>query len=87
MRRGGAHRVLIERRLDLAGVAQALGHLEPQVARHQGRGLVGLEVVEVGPLLAADLEQVAEAVGGERPVLTPRCWIRALVATVVPWPK
>ena len=22
-----------------------------------------------------------------RPVFTPRCWIRALVATVVPWPK
>ena len=31
--------------------------------------LVGLDVVEVGPLLAADLEQVAEAVGGDQPGL------------------
>jgi hypothetical protein len=32
--------------------------------RHQRLGLVGLDVVEVGPLLAADLQEVAEAVGG-----------------------
>ena len=67
--RGGAHPVLVERRVDLAGVAQALGHFQPQVARHQGLGLVGLDVVEVGPLLAADLQQVAEAVGGHQPGL------------------
>ena len=32
-----------------------------------GRRLVGLDVVEVGPLLPADLQQVAEAVGGDQP--------------------
>ena len=64
--------VLVERRLDLAVVAHALGHLQAQVARHQGRRLVGLDVVEVGPLLAADLQQVAEAVGGDQAGLARR---------------
>ena len=53
----------------VAVVAHALRHLQPQVARHQHRRLVGLEVVEVGALLPADLQQVAEAVGGDQPGL------------------
>jgi len=65
----GAHLVLIQRYVDLAGVAQALGHFQAQVARHQGERLVGLDVVEIGPLLAADLEQVAEPIGRHEPRL------------------
>ena len=63
---GGAHPRLVERHVDLAGVAQALGHLQPEIAGHQGQRLVGLDVVEIGSLLAADLEQVAEAIGGHQ---------------------
>jgi hypothetical protein len=57
---------LIERRVDLAGVAHALGDFEAQVARHQRLGLVDLDVVEVGSLLAADLQKVTKAVGGDK---------------------
>ena len=36
-------------------------HLEAPFARHEGRGLVPVEVVHVGPDLAADLQEVPEA--------------------------
>ncbi len=52
---------------DRAVVPHPLRHLDAQVARHQHRRLVGLQVVEVGPLLPADLQQVAEPVGGDQP--------------------
>ena len=63
--RRGADRVFIERNIHLAGMAHALGDLEAQAALDQSRRLVGENVVEVGPLLPADLEQIAEAVGGD----------------------
>ena len=51
-------------RLELALGAHALAHREAQVARDQ-RGRAGRrEVVQRGPGLPADLQQVAEAVGG-----------------------
>ena len=62
---GRAHLVLVERRLDAAVVAQPLADLEAQVAGDEQRRLVGLQVVEIRPVLAADLEQVAEALGGD----------------------
>ena len=64
--RGGAHGLFVECRRDLAGMQHAFGHFEPQVARHQNRRFVDLDVVEVGPLLPADLQQVAEALGGDQ---------------------
>ena len=36
-------------------------HLQPPFPRHEGRRLVAVEVVHVGPDLAPDLEEVAEA--------------------------
>ena len=65
-------------------MAHALRHFKPQVARDQHGRLVGLEIVKVGPFLPADLEQVAKPSVVIRPVRPPRCWIRALVPTVVP---
>ena len=50
-----------ERPDDLARRTDALGDLEAVLARHQRLGMVGLQVVDLGPGLAADLEQVLEA--------------------------
>jgi hypothetical protein len=79
--------LLVERRLHPAIVQHALGDAQAAVARHQRLGLVDIHVVKVRPLLPADLEQVAETIAGDQAVVAPRCWIRALVPTVVPWPK
>ncbi len=62
---GFTHGVFVERGFDAAVVAHTLGHFEAEVARDEHRRFVGLQVVEVRPLLAADLEQVAEAGGGD----------------------
>ena len=64
-----AHRRLVQRDLDAAVVAHAFRHLQAQIARHQRRRLVGLQVVQVGPLLPADLQQVAKPVRGDQPGL------------------
>ena len=56
---------IAERPDDLARWADALGHLEAQLARHQRLGIVGLQIEDLGPGLAADLEQVVEAGGGD----------------------
>src|SRR5215217_698951 len=61
------HRSRIECRLDLAGMADPLWRLEPQVTRHKRRRLVNEEIIEVRPLLTSDFEQVAEAFRGEKP--------------------
>ena len=66
---GGAHPLSRRAACRSCRRGDALGDLEAQVARHQGQRLVGLQVVEVGPLLAADLQQVAEALGGDQPRL------------------
>jgi hypothetical protein len=47
--------------------------------------VVALQAKQVRPRLAADLKEVAEALGGDQRDLPPRRWIRALIATVVPW--
>ena len=60
---GGAHLGLVEGALDAAVVAQALADLDAHVAGDEQLRLVALQVVEMRPALAADLEQVAEAVG------------------------
>ena len=63
--RRGTDRVFVERDLDVAGMTHALGDLETQVARDQRRRLVGEDVVKIGPLLPADLQQIAKPVGGD----------------------
>ena len=64
-----AERRFIQRRFHRAVVAHALGHFQAQVARHQRRGLVGLQVVQVGAFLPTDLQQVAKTLGGDQPGL------------------
>ena len=56
---------LVERAHDLAPVVDALAHLQPPVAGNERRGLLPGEVVEARHAQAADLEDVAEALGGE----------------------
>ncbi len=58
---------LVEGGLDGSVVPQPLRDLEAQFARDQHRRLIGLHVVELGALLAADLQEVAEAIGGDEP--------------------
>ena len=53
-------------RLDDALGPDPLGRLEAQLRLDQRRRLRGAEPVEVGPVLAADLEQVGEAAGGDQ---------------------
>ena len=64
-RRGGAHRVVVERPQHLAGRAEPLGDRHRTVARDERRRLLELRVVERGPHLAGDLEQVAKPFGGD----------------------
>ena len=58
---------LVEGADHLAGRVEALRHPEAAVARHQGRRLLEVDIVEGGPDLALDLQQVAEALGGDEP--------------------
>ena len=58
---GAAHRRLVERQLDAAVEAHALGHLEPQPARHQRRRILDAQVEQVVAALEAHIEDVAEA--------------------------
>jgi hypothetical protein len=60
-----AHRGLVERLVRAAVGAQPLGHLEAQRALHERRVLVEEQVVRVRPVDAADLVDVAEALGDE----------------------
>ena len=46
--------------------AAALRHLVDPLVGHQGRGVVGVEAVEVGAGLAPQLQDVAEALGGDQ---------------------
>ena len=62
------------------------GSSKRQRGGHQGRGPGRVQGIEVGPGLAADLQHVAKALGGDRgPCVRPRRSSRALVATVAPW--
>ena len=58
--------VFIQRDFDRSVVTDAFRHLQPQVAADQGRRFVDLHVVQVGALLPADLQQIAEPVGGDQ---------------------
>ena len=57
----GPGAVLVQRGQHLAGVEHPLVDLERQLAWHERRGALREPVVELGPILAADLEDVAEA--------------------------
>ena len=65
----GDHRfdiAVIQRPDDFAARADAFGNLEAVFARHQGGRIVGLEVIHLGPDLAADLQQVAKSGRGHQ---------------------
>ncbi len=59
-------RRLVERRADHSARVDALRHLDPQVAGDKRRRLLDMHVVEFVLPLAADLEHVAEALGGHQ---------------------
>src|SRR3978361_794363 len=54
----------VERDFDSAVVADAFGDFEAEVTADQNLGLVDVDVVEVGALLAAAVEQSRKRVGG-----------------------
>ena len=57
----------VDRREDRPVGPHALGHLEPEPARHERRGLGRhVDVVEMRPVHARDLEHVAEAAGRDQ---------------------
>ena len=58
---GAGHVGIVERPDHLARRSDALGDLEAVLARHQRLGMVGLQIVDLGSRLAADLQQVLEA--------------------------
>src|SRR5262249_37406497 len=45
--------------------ADTFGHFETAFARHQGFGMIGFEVVDLGTGLTADFEEILEACGGD----------------------
>ena len=59
--------LLVQGRLHRAVVADALGDGAVQAGGDQGVGLLGLEVVQGGAALGADLHQVLKALGGDQP--------------------
>jgi hypothetical protein len=61
--RSRPHRGFVERCLDAAVEAHALGHLEAQAARHQRRGILHAQVEQVVAALETHVENVAEARG------------------------
>jgi hypothetical protein len=61
-----AHRAFVQRLVRAAVGAQPLGHLEAQRALDQRLVLVEEQVVGVGPVHAADLVDVAEALGDQQ---------------------
>ena len=63
---GDAGRLPGAERLDDTAGAGALGGLEKQLWRDQWRRLRGAEPVQLGPVLAGDLQQVGEAAGGDQ---------------------
>ena len=84
---GSRHVGIAERPDDLAGWADAFGDLEAVLARYERLGVVRLQVVDLGPRLATDLQQVLKPAVVTSATLPPRRWIKALVATVVPWAR
>ena len=63
--RGNRFQLLFrERHVNHAVRPHPLLHLEAQVARHQGRWEIGMDIVDLGADLAADFQQVAKALRG-----------------------
>ncbi|OGL13923.1 MAG: hypothetical protein A3F92_02765 [Candidatus Rokubacteria bacterium RIFCSPLOWO2_12_FULL_71_22] len=62
---GPARVGLVERRAHRAVRQDPLGHLADQPARHQRRGLLDLQIVDLVALLAPDDQHVAEAARGQ----------------------
>jgi hypothetical protein len=56
----------VERLQLLALVGDAAGQFAAQVARHEGLRLLVVEVEEVRPVAARDLQRVAKALGGDQ---------------------
>ena len=56
----------VKRLDDLAVGGQPFGDLATQITRDKGRRLIGEQVVQGGPLLAADLQQIPEAARREQ---------------------
>ena len=63
---GGAHIGVAELLAHAAVGEQPLGGFQTPLARDERRRLVGLQIVEVGTLLAGDLQQVAKSARGEQ---------------------
>ena len=59
-------RLAFHGRQHLSGVEHPLLYLETQVAGHQRVGAADAPVVEVGPVLPADLQDIAEARGNDQ---------------------
>jgi hypothetical protein len=57
------------------------------MALDKGQRLLKIEVEEVGAVAAGDLEDVAEALGGDEADANPRRSVIALITTVAPWAK
>ena len=55
----------------VAAVVDAARQLAAQAARHEGFGLAIVQVEEIGPVAARDLQRVAEAPGGDEADLHP----------------
>ena len=75
---------VVERVQDRPVGEDALVDLEPQVARHELAGRLDREVVHVVAMLAADLEDVAEALVVMSAVGAPLRSMMAFVTSVVP---
>ena len=85
------HRVQVfemQRRTDPPLGVDALAHLEPEPARHEGDLLAVAQIVEIGAVAACDLEHVAEALGVvTSAVFAPVRSVIALITVVPPWTK
>ena len=64
---GNAPNRLLVERLDHRAIRRSpLGDTEAPVTRHKGRGLFETQIVERGPRLTPDLQDVAEALGRDQ---------------------
>ena len=61
------HLVVCQRHQNLAFVVDPLGHFQPQGARHERPGFRVRQIVQVGTVRAANLQDIPEAPGGDEP--------------------
>ena len=62
-----AHRNLVERGFDTSVVAQPFRHFPAQPALDEHWGFVRLQIVQVGPFLPTNFEEVAKPAAGDQP--------------------